>query len=130
MADSDALHVTRTKVLSVVEIQKVLKSRLFYQLFSTLAYSVSYAKGLQGISTKGWKSFWRTSSLCKHKQLLEFDFRTCFFELFLGGFCVGLWDAFFDVLRSAVHQVLGFFQAKTCQFAHGLDDLHFLGASL
>jgi hypothetical protein len=36
MADGDALHVTRTKVLSVVEIQKVLKSRLFYQLFSTL----------------------------------------------------------------------------------------------
>jgi hypothetical protein len=36
MADSDALHVTRTKVLSVVEIQKVLRSRLFYQLFSTL----------------------------------------------------------------------------------------------
>jgi len=36
MADGEALHVTRTKVLSVVEIQKVLRSRLFYQLFSTL----------------------------------------------------------------------------------------------
>jgi hypothetical protein len=36
MADGDALHITRTKVLSVVEIQKVLKRGLFYQLFSTL----------------------------------------------------------------------------------------------
>jgi hypothetical protein len=36
MADGDALHATRTKVLSVVEIQKVLRSRLFYQLFSAL----------------------------------------------------------------------------------------------
>jgi hypothetical protein len=36
MADSDALHVTRTKVLSVVEIQKVLRNGSFYQLFSKL----------------------------------------------------------------------------------------------
>jgi len=53
MADGNVLHVTRTKALSVVEIQKVLKSRLIYQLFSALCVH----KQFQGISTKGWKPF-------------------------------------------------------------------------
>ena len=53
MADGNVLHVTRTKALSVVEIQKVLNSRLFHQLFSALCVH----KIFEGISTKGWKLF-------------------------------------------------------------------------
>jgi hypothetical protein len=53
MADSDALHVTRTKVLSVVEIQKVLKSRLFYQLFSRLFIRMDKHERLEAL----FKSF-------------------------------------------------------------------------
>ena len=121
MADGDALHVTRTKVLSVVEIQKVLKSRLFYQLSSTLITLKDKHERLEAL--------FRTSSLLKHRQLLEFDFRASIFQLFLGGFCIGLWDAFFDVLWSAVHQIFGFFQAQTRQFTDCFNNLHLLGAS-
>ena len=60
MADGNALHVTRTKVLSVVEIQKVLKNRQFYQLFSTLVRSrdkreklEAFFKVFQPLQTQG-----------------------------------------------------------------------------
>jgi hypothetical protein len=107
MADGDALHITRTKVLSVVEIQKVLKRRLFYQLFSTLCNH----KLIRVDKHQRLEVLKRTSSLLKHKQLLEFDFRASVFELLLGGFSVSFWDAFFDVLWSAVNQIFGFFKA-------------------
>ena len=122
MADSDVLHVTRTKALSVVEIQKVLESRQFYQLFSTLFVSGDKRERLEALL--------RASSLRKHKQLLEFDFRASFFELFLGSFCVGLWNTFFDILWRAVNQVFGFFEAQAGQFANSLNNLHLLGTSL
>jgi len=49
MADGDALHATRTKVLSVVEIQKVLKSRRFNPLFNTLLHRMDKHERLEAL---------------------------------------------------------------------------------
>src|SRR3954469_16075616 len=51
--------------------------------------------------------------------LLDLDLGAGFFELLLDGFGVGLADAFLHGLRRAVHEVLGFLQAKARHFAHG-----------
>ena len=107
MADGDALHVTRTKVLSVVEIQKVLESRHFYQLFSTLYIHRDFYVDKH----ERLEDFFVTSSPLKHKRLLKFDFRASFFKFLLGGLSISLWDALFDVLWSSVNQIFGFFQA-------------------
>ena len=61
------------------------------------------------------------------RRLLQFDFRTSVFELFLQGFAVCFRDAFFHGLRSAFDEVFGFFQAeRRNDFADELDDFDFL----
>ena len=42
------------------------------------------------------------------------------------GFVLG--NAFFNGLRRAIHQVLGFFQSKTGDFAYRLDNIDLVGA--
>ena len=79
-------------------------------------------------STKGWRPF-RTLQPWNKTELLQFGLGASFFQLLLGSFSVGLRHTFFDRLGCAVHQVFGFFQAQTCDFAHGLDHGHFVSAS-
>src|SRR3990167_1448357 len=96
--------------------QKTLEKRLLqsaFRCFHKIRKAGSPKWGLQPLPTQ---------------ELLEFGFRASFFELFLGSFCIGLWNVFLDVLWSAVHQVFGFLEAQTSEFTHGLDDLHLVGA--
>src|SRR5690606_29848144 len=63
-----------------------------------------------------------------NQVLFEFDLRTRVFELLLGVFGGSLVDTFLDGLGRAVDQVLGFLEAQTGDFAHGLDDADLVGA--
>src|SRR5882672_7515433 len=61
-------------------------------------------------------------------DLLNFYFCSGVFQLLLGGFGVGLRDAFLHGLRRAVDQVLRFLQTQAGQLAHRLDDVHLVVA--
>src|SRR6266849_8984283 len=55
-------------------------------------------------------------------KLLDLDLGAGFFELLLDRSGFVLVDAFLDGLRSAIHQVLGFFEAQAGDFADRLND--------
>ena len=76
------------------------------------------------------EAFNKTSSPAAKTQLLEFGLSAGFHQLLDSGFSVSLGNAFLDVLGRAVHQILGFLQAQTGDFTHGLDDGHLVGASV
>src|SRR3546814_6627168 len=59
--------------------------------------------------------------------LLQLDLAASFFNLLLQLFRRLLVNAFLDGLRRAFNPVLGFFQTKTGDFAHNLDDVDLLG---
>src|SRR3546814_17070591 len=59
--------------------------------------------------------------------LLQLDLAASFFNLLLQLFRRLLVNAFLDGLRRAFNQILGFFQTKTGDFAHNLDDVDLLG---
>src|SRR5215813_13231947 len=61
-------------------------------------------------------------------RLLNFDLGAGLFELLLDGRSFVLVHAFLDGLRSAVNEVLGFFQTEACDFANGLDDVDLVAA--
>src|SRR5665647_163914 len=117
MADGDALQVTRTKAFSEVGGQKTLEKRLRQSLFRCFHKT-----------RKAGSPTWVFQPL-QTQELLEFDFRASFLELFLGSFRIGLWSAFLDVLRRTVHQVLGFLEAQAGEFANRLDDLNLVRAN-
>jgi hypothetical protein len=56
MADSDALHVTRTKAFSAVGIQKTLEKGLFLIPFT-----------VRSMKRERLEAPWRSSSLCKQQ---------------------------------------------------------------
>src|ERR1051325_3574925 len=58
---------------------------------------------------------------------LYFDRSSSIGKLLLDGLRFFLGDAFFHRLRSAVDQVLGFFQAEGGDFAYCLDDIDLIG---
>src|SRR3546814_1359358 len=58
--------------------------------------------------------------------LLQLDLAASFFNLLLQLFRRLLVNAFLDGLRRAFNQILGFFQTKTGDFAHNLDDVDLL----
>ncbi len=64
------------------------------------------------------------------QKLLDFDFGARVFELLLDGRGFFLVDALFDGLRSAVDEVLGFFQAEARDFANRLDDVDLVAADV
>jgi hypothetical protein len=65
------------------------------------------------------------------EELLEFDFRASFFELFLGGFGSVFCDAFDHLGGSAFHQFLGVGEAESgSHFAHCLNNSDLVGAAV
>ena len=61
-------------------------------------------------------------------DLLDFGFGASVQQLLERCFGVGLRNCFLHRLRGAIDQVFGFLQAQARQLAHGLDDLHLVGA--
>ena len=62
------------------------------------------------------------------EKLLELDLGAGFFQLLLDFLGVVFAGAFLDGLRSAVDQILGFFQAQAGDLADNLDDVDLVGA--
>src|SRR5690349_21703024 len=62
------------------------------------------------------------------KNLLQLYFGASLSELLLEIFGFVLRQAFLDSLRSAVNEILSFFQTKTSEFFHQLHDLKFISA--
>src|ERR1700687_5654039 len=60
-------------------------------------------------------------------SLFHFDGSAGVCKLLLNGFRLVLVDALFNGLGSAIHQVLGFFQAQAGNFADGLDYIDLIG---
>ena len=46
-----------------------------------------------------------------------------FFQLSLDGVCLSLFDSFFNIGRSVVNQLFGFFQAESGDLSYGFDNL-------
>ena len=66
----------------------------------------------------------------KTYRLLELGLGASVFQLLLGGFCISLGQSFLDSLGSAINDVLGFLEAETRDFTHGLDNRHLVQAAL
>jgi len=63
------------------------------------------------------------------RKLLNFYISTGFLQLGNERFSVGLAYTFLNGLRSAVNEVLGFFQTKTGQVLNNLNNVQLVGAS-
>src|SRR6267154_1008873 len=63
-------------------------------------------------------------------KLLDLDLGAGFFELLLDRSGFVLVDAFLDGLRSAIHQVLGFFEAQAGDFADRFNDVNLIAADV
>src|ERR1700674_794311 len=63
-------------------------------------------------------------------KLLDLDLGAGLFELLLDGGRFVLVDAFFDGLRSAIHQVLSFFEAQAGDFADRFNDVDLVAANV
>src|SRR5467141_2308832 len=64
------------------------------------------------------------------RQLLDLDLGAGLFELLLDRSGFVLVDAFLDGLRSAIHQVLGFFEAQAGDFADRFNDVDLVAANV
>src|SRR5688572_23475005 len=51
------------------------------------------------------------------------------FQLIGNFFCLSFSHAFFDVFRSTIYQVFCFFQSKTCNVFHDLNNIQFVGTT-
>ena len=78
--------------------------------------------------TKLWSRLLERAQAVRQTQLLEFDSTAGCFDLALDFFGFSLVDAFFDRLRRALDEALGFGQAETRDRTDFLDDLNFLAA--
>src|SRR3990167_5670277 len=128
MADGDALHIARTKASSAVGfVRRHLKTCWASR---RLAASGQPAQPVFRCALEAPKAGGPSKNLqpLKETELLEFGLGAGFHQLLDGGFGVSLGNAFLDVLRSAVHQILGFLEAQAGDFAHSLDDGHLVGA--
>jgi hypothetical protein len=87
--------------------QKIIAKRCF----SVFSYKRFIALVSGVVKTPKAEGFIKAASLEHSTQLLEFGLSAGFFQFLLGCFSIGLRHAFFNCLRSRVHQVFGFFQA-------------------
>src|SRR6218665_3475800 len=112
MADGDALHITRTKASSAVAmIRRHSKSgaRSGRAGFRVRSESMSGTGG----PVRG------NPSPPNEAGLFEVGLGTGVEQLLDSDFGIGLGNTLFDVLRSAIDQVLGFLQPQPGDFEHG-----------
>src|SRR2546421_133039 len=79
-------------------------------------------------STDDCGELWKSRPVQTSEALLHFDNSARFRELLFDGLRFVLRNAFLDALRSAIHQILGFFQTEAGDFAYCLDYIDFVSA--
>src|ERR1700682_6487258 len=76
------------------------------------------------------RQFKRDPGQAGASKLLDLDFSAGLFELLLDRSGFVLVDAFLDGLRSAIHQVLGFFEAQAGDFANRFNNVDVFSGSV